>query len=64
MMLLYYTIIMERSIYDCISHIKYVSKKNPTFEKILASMSKLNAVDNPDADELRTLLSGMIPNHH
>ena len=53
MMLLYYNIIMETSVYDCINHIKYVSKKNPTFEKILASMLKLNAVDNPDADEER-----------
>ena len=53
---------MKGSIYDCINHIKYVSKKKPTFEKILASMSKLDTVDNLDANKLRKLLSGMIEN--
>ena len=33
-----------------IKHIKYVSKKKPTFEKILASMSKLDTVDNLNED--------------
>ena len=36
---------MEGSIYDCINHIKYVSKKKPTFEEILASMSELDTED-------------------
>ena len=53
---------MEESIYDHINHIKYVSKKKSTFEKILATMSKLDTVDNLDADKLRKLLSGMIEN--
>ena len=53
---------MEGSIYDCINHVKYVSKKNPTFEKILASMSKLDTVNKLDTDNLRKLLSGMIEN--
>ena len=44
---------MEGSIYDCINHISYVSKKKPTFEKILASMSKFDTVDNLDKDKLR-----------
>ena len=33
---------MERSIYDRINHIKYISKKKPIFENILGSMSKLD----------------------
>ena len=37
---------MEGSVYDCINHIKYVNKKKPTFEKFIASMSKLDTVDN------------------
>ena len=45
-----------------IKHIKYVSKKKPTFEKILASMSKLDTVDNLNEDKLTKLLSGMIEN--
>ena len=49
---------MERSIYGCINHIKCVSKKRLTFEKILGSMSK--SKDNLDADKLRKLFSGMI----
>ena len=53
---------MEGSIFDCINYIKYVSKKKPPFEKILASMSKLDTVDNLDVDKLRKLLSGMIEN--
>ena len=53
---------MEGSIYTCINYIKYVSKKKPTFEKILASMLKLDTVDNLDEDKLRKLLSGMIEN--
>ena len=53
---------MEESIYDRINHTKYVSKKTSTFEKILATMSKLDTVDNLDADKLRKLLSGMIEN--
>ena len=31
---------MEESIYYCIDHIKYVSMKNPTSEKILVYGSK------------------------
>ena len=54
---------MEGSIYDCIKHLKYVSKKKPTFdEKILASMSKLDTVNNLDADKLKKLLSGITEN--
>ena len=53
---------MEGSIYDCINHIKHVSKKKPTFKKILASMSKLDTVDNLDADKLRKFVSGMNKN--
>lgn len=53
----YCNIIMERSIYGCINHIKCVSKKRLTFEKILGSMSK--SKDNLDADKLRKLFSGM-----
>ena len=53
---------MEESIYERINHIKYVSKKTSTFEKILATMSKLDTVANLDADKLRKLLSGMIQN--
>ena len=54
---------MERSIYDCIKHLKQVSKKKPTFdEKILASMSKLDTVDNLDADKLKKRLSGITEN--
>ena len=53
---------MEGSIYDYVNHIKYVSKKKPTFEKNLASMSKLDTMDNLDADKLRKLLSAMIKN--
>ena len=51
---------MEGSIYDCINHIKYVGKKKPAFGKILASKSKLDTVDNLDADKLRKLLPVMI----
>ena len=50
---------MQGSIYDCINHDKYVSKKKPTFEKILTSMSKLNTVDNLDADKLRKRISDL-----
>ena len=46
---------MEGSIYDCINHDKYVSKKNPTFEYFLISMSKLGT-----SEKLRKLLSGII----
>ena len=54
---------MEGSIYDCIKHLKYVSKKKPTFdEKILASMSKLDTVNNLDADKLKKHLSGITEN--
>ena len=53
---------MEGSIYNCISHTKYVRKKKPTFEKLLASMSELDTEDNLDVDKLRKLLSGMIEN--
>ena len=53
---------MEGSIYDCINHIKCASKKKPTCEKILASMSKLDTVENLDADKLRKRLSDMIEN--
>ena len=53
---------MEGSIYDCFNHIKHVSKKKPTFKKILASMSKLDTVDNLDADKLRKFVSGMNKN--
>ena len=41
---------MKGSIYDCIDRVKYVSKKKPTFEKVLASMSKIDIVNNLDAD--------------
>lgn len=60
--LLYCNIIIERSVYDCINHVKYVNNKNSTFEEIFASMSKLDAEDKLDADKLRTFLSGMIEN--
>ena len=53
---------MEGPIYDCFNHIKHVSKKKPTFKKILASMSKLDTVDNLDADKLRKFVSGMNKN--
>ena len=53
---------MEGSIYNCINHTKYVRKKKPTFEKLLASMSALDTEDNLDVDKLRKLLSGMIEN--
>ena len=53
---------MEGSIYDYFNHIKHVSKKKPTFKKILASMSKLDTVDNLDADKLRKFVSGMNKN--
>ena len=36
--------------------------KKPTFEKILARMSKLDTLDNLDADKSRRLLSGMTEN--
>ena len=36
-----------------IDHIKYVSMKNPTSEKILASRSKV-VTENQDADKLRS----------
>ena len=55
---------MEGSIYDCINHVKYVCKKKPAFGKILASMSKLDTVDNLDADKLRKLLSFMIKKNY
>ena len=45
---------MEGLIYDCINHIKCVSKKKPNFEKNLASISKLDIVDNLDADKLKS----------
>ena len=48
---------MEGSIYDCINHDKYVSKKNSTFEYFLISMSKLAT-----SAKLRKLLSGIILN--
>ena len=50
---------MEECINECINHINYVSKKKPTFEKILASMSKLDTEDL-DAEKLRKLLSVMV----
>ena len=53
---------MAISIYDCINNIKYVSKKKPTFENILSSMSKLDRVGNLDADKLRKLFSCTIKN--
>ena len=53
---------MEGSIYDCINHIKHVSKKKPTFEKILANMSKLDTADNLGADKLRKFVPGMNEN--
>ena len=53
---------MEGSIYDCINHIKYVSQRKSTFEKILASMSKLDTVNNLDKDKLRKIFSGMVEN--
>ena len=37
---------MEGLIYDCINHIKCVSKKKPNFEKNLASISKLDMIEN------------------
>ena len=40
---------MEEYAYNCINHIKYVSKKIPTYEKILPNISKLD-IYNPDAD--------------
>ena len=36
--------------------------KKPTSEKILARMSKLDTLDNLDADKSRRLLSGMTEN--
>ena len=36
---------MKESIYDYINHIKYINKKKSTFEKILASISKLDTED-------------------
>ena len=36
--------------------------KKLTFEKILARMSKLDTLDNLDADKSRRLLSGMTEN--
>ena len=53
---------MKGSIYDCINHIKHVSKKKLTFENILASMSKLDTVHNLDADKSRKFVSGMNKN--
>ena len=57
--LLYSNIIMEECINDCINHVKYVSKRKPTIEKILASMSKLN-IEDLKAWKLKKLLSSMI----
>ena len=50
---------MEECINDCINHVKYVSKRKPTIEKILASMSKLN-IEDLKAWKLKKLLSSMI----
>ena len=49
---------MKEPIYDYINHIKYINKKKSTFEKILASISKLDTEDL-NAKKSRKHLSGI-----